>query len=232
MTTDATDLLSAPADRLVSLQYVLAALRRRRRLLVAIGTAGLCLGLVLSVALPKKRTATTELLLQFPVGADPTRAMSTDVSLLQTRTVAESALKALELHQATAKFQSSYRGTILSDAVLRISVTGPSEAEAVRRSNALSHAFLGFREQVYERQLAVVVDVLKQRQRKLENQLASLDDSIAAIPDREGGHREDRHTPRRPPVATPRVSTPTSVRSTAPSRTTPSRPQPSSTAAA
>lgn len=173
-----TDLLSAPADRLVSLQYVLAALRRKRRVLVAIGAAGLCLGLVLTVAVPKKRTATTALLLQFPVGADPTRAMSTDVSLLQTRTVAESALKALGLDQPTAKFQSSYRGTILSDAVLRISVTGPDEAEAVRRSNALSHAFLGFRKQVYERQLAVVIDVLKKRENELQVKVASLDDAI------------------------------------------------------
>lgn len=173
-----TDLLSAPADRLVSLQYVLAALRRKRHLLVAIGAAGLCLGLLLSIALPKKRTATTALLLQFPVGADPTRAMSTDVSLFQTRAVAESALKALNLDQPTAKFQTSYRGTILSDAVLRISVTGPDEGEAVRRSNALSHAFLGFRKQVYERQLAVVVDVLKKRRNELTSKLASLNDTI------------------------------------------------------
>ena len=70
------DLLTAPADRLVSLQYVLAALRRKRRLLAALALAGLCLGGAASIAVPKSRTATTVLLLQFPDGADP-RARST-----------------------------------------------------------------------------------------------------------------------------------------------------------
>ena len=79
------DLLTAPADRLVSLQYVLAALRRKRRLLAVLALVGLCLGGAASIAVPKSRTATTVLLLQFPDGADPSRAINTDVSLLHTR---------------------------------------------------------------------------------------------------------------------------------------------------
>jgi capsular polysaccharide biosynthesis protein len=183
------DLLAAPADRLVSLQYILAALRRKRRLLAAIAAVGVCLALLMSVALSKPRTATSALLLQFPEGADPQRAISTDVSLLETRAVAEAALKSLRLDRPVATFQSSYRATILSDAVLRITVKGPNGDEAVRRSNALSRAFLQFRKQVYERQLAVIVDVLKEREAGLKTRLASLNDAIAAFDSSSNGSR-------------------------------------------
>jgi capsular polysaccharide biosynthesis protein len=175
------DLLVAPADRLVSLQYVLAALRRKRRLLAALAVAGLLLGSVASLALSKPRTATTVLLLQFPDGADPSRAINTDVSLLQTRAVADAALKSLRLATPVTKFQSSYRSAVLSDSVLRITVKGPDASEAVRRSNAVSQAFLRFRKAVYERQLSVVAGVLTDREDALSKQLAQVNDQIATF---------------------------------------------------
>ena len=184
---ESADLLAAPTDRLVSFHYILSALRRQRALLAALAAVGVCLALMMSVALSKPRTANTALLLQFPEGADPQRAISTDVSLLETRAVAEAALKSLRLERPVATFQSSYRATILSDAVLRIEVKGPNGAEAVRRINALSHAFLQYRKQVYDRQLAVVVDVLRERQSGLQARVASLNDAIAAFDSRSGG---------------------------------------------
>ena len=44
---------------------------------------------------------------------------------------------------------------------------GPDASEAVRRSNAVSAAFLSFRKAVYERQLSVVVGVLTKREDSL-----------------------------------------------------------------
>src|SRR4029079_13814866 len=93
------DVLAAAPDRLVSLHYILSALRRQRALLAALAAIGVCLALMMSVALSKPRTANTALLLQFPEGADPQRAISTDLSLLETRAVAEAALKALRLNR-------------------------------------------------------------------------------------------------------------------------------------
>ncbi|MDQ1535047.1 MAG: hypothetical protein QOF28_2808, partial [Actinomycetota bacterium] len=76
---------------------------------------------------------------------------------------------------------SSYRSAVLSDSVLRITVKGPDAAEAVRRSNAVSQAFLRFRKAVYERQLSVVVGVLSSREDALSKQLARVNDQIATF---------------------------------------------------
>ena len=104
------------------------------------------------------------------------------MSLLQTHAVAEEALKSLRLDTPVTKFQSSYRSSILSDSVLRISVKGPDETEAVRRSNAGSaRRSSSFRKAVYEHQLSVVVDVLTNTRELAERQLAAVNAQIATF---------------------------------------------------
>jgi len=173
------DLLSAPADNLVSLHYVFSALRRERRVLAALAVVGIVVGILLGTALPHPRSARTSLLLQYPTGADPSRAIATDVSLLQTRAVASAAAKALRLTVSTTKFQASYRGTTLSDSVLEITAKAPDASEAVRRGNALSRAFLAFRKQTYEYQLRVVNRLLARRKQALQAQVATTNREIA-----------------------------------------------------
>ncbi len=74
---------------LVSLHFLRHALRRRWRAWVGCAVLGMVLGAAAAVALPGTSSATVTLLLAQPVGADPSMAMNTDVSLLRTRTVAE-----------------------------------------------------------------------------------------------------------------------------------------------
>lgn len=176
-----SDLLAAPADNLVSVHYVLSALRRERRLLAGLAVVGIVVGLVLGAAVPHPRTARTALLLQFPTGADPSRAIATDVSLLQTRAVAAAAVAALHLHESTTAFQATYRGTVLSDSVLQISVKAPDASEAIRRGNALSRAFLQFRKQTYEYQLSVVNRLLGRRKDALQVEVATTNREIASF---------------------------------------------------
>ena len=180
MSAAADDLLAAPADGLVSLHSVIGAWRRARPLIAGVALVGVVAGLGFALALPHKRSATTELLLQYPSGVDPSQAVMTDLSLLRTRAVAHAAEQSLGLNEPAATFAASYDGKVLSDAVLQITARASDATEAVRRSNALARAFLHFRKQTYDYQLKVVEGVLGQRRVALENELAETNRQIQA----------------------------------------------------
>src|SRR4051812_18619117 len=73
----------------VNLHYLRSALRRRWRVWPPAGCIGMLLGLAYTVLVPPRTTGTVTLVLAHPPGSSPEAEMSTDVSLLQTRTVAE-----------------------------------------------------------------------------------------------------------------------------------------------
>jgi hypothetical protein len=177
--TNGGELLAAtPADRLVSVAYVAAAVRRRWRPVVGVAAAGMIVALALGFALPKSHTATSSLFLQFPAGSDPGRAMSTDLSLLQTRAVAAAAQKTLGLSGPPEGFLSTYHGKILSDGVMQINATGPSADVAVKRTIGVDNAFLAFRKSVYDQQLEAVVVALADQQTGLEKQVNTVTKQI------------------------------------------------------
>jgi hypothetical protein len=177
--TNGGELLApAPTDRVVSFAHVSAAVRRRWRPIFGLAVTGMILGVLMGVALPKSHSATSALYLQFPAGSDPGRAMSTDLSLLQTRAVAASAQKSLGLTGPPEGFLSVYRGKILSDGVMEINATGPSSAVAVKRTIEVDNAFLAFRKSVYEQQLDAVVLALTTQQSGLEKQVTTVTNQI------------------------------------------------------
>jgi hypothetical protein len=165
-------------DRLVSFAYVAAAIRRRWRPIVGVAATGMILGVLLGVAVPKSHSATSSLFLQFPAGSDPGRAMSTDLSLLQTRAVAASSQKTLRLSGPPEGFLSVYRGKILSDGVMQITAKGPSSATAVARTIAVDNAFLAFRKTVYLQQLLDVQTELTGQQADLQKQVNTVTKQI------------------------------------------------------
>ena len=75
--------------QLVSFRFLLDALRRRWRTWVGCGLAGMLLGAAYVLLVPATSVGTVTLLLAHETGADPAVAMATDVSLLRTRTVAQ-----------------------------------------------------------------------------------------------------------------------------------------------
>jgi capsular polysaccharide biosynthesis protein len=132
---------------LVSLRFLVAAARRRWRVVVAAGLVGAVLALGLLRMVGGSHTASTTVLLTSAPGEDPAAAMVTDLSLLGTRAVAQSAVTELGLQNSMSPeaFQATVTGAAPSSQLMTISVTGPSGAEAVRRANALAEVFLGFR---------------------------------------------------------------------------------------
>ena len=182
MNDESVDLLSPPpGERLVNWAFLAAALRRRRRAIFAAAAAGLVLGLGLAVLGPKAPVAHSTVLLQYGDNVDPTRAMATDVQLLQTQAVAKAAAQSLDLNVKPQDFLAKFHGTVLSDSILQISASGPSPAEATRRAAAVTDAFLAFRAQVYQNQLSLKIKALQVQQSALTRQLAQTTDTTTAV---------------------------------------------------
>ena len=131
---------------MVSVRSLKHALRRRRRLWLTMALAGLVLGAALHMVLPSKVTAVSRLYLVEPVSGSPTAAITNDLSLLQTRKVAETAMGKLRLGPNHALI--SYKGSSQGSSILSISVTAPTAATAVAWNNAVAHAFLQVRAQL------------------------------------------------------------------------------------
>jgi capsular polysaccharide biosynthesis protein len=169
---DADDWLGVgQGSRFVNLHFILDALRRRRRWVIGSAVAGLVVGLLLSFASAPKPTAETKVLLTFPAASDPTRAMATDVQMLETDAVARRVVNSLHLAESAAAFASSYKGTDLSDNLLSISVSAPSSSEAVRRADALAREYLAYRADVYQHQSNAIVEGLQKRQEAIQSQI-------------------------------------------------------------
>lgn len=165
----------------VSLPSLVGAVRRRWRLVTATALAGVAAAVVLSLVYPPSHSATTVLLLRHPNSANPTRAMAHDAELLETRTVAQGAIRRLGLDVRPDNLVSDYAAVPLSDELMQITVNGPSGAEAVRRADAVAHAFLDFRENEFERQWQVVMTALQEREDELQSQLDSVVKEISAL---------------------------------------------------
>ena len=131
---------------MVSVRSLKHALRRRRRLWLTMALAGLVLGAALHMVLPSKVTAVSRLYLVEPVSGSPTAAITNDLSLLQTRKVAETAMGKLRLGPNHALI--SYKGSSQGSSILSISVTAPTAATAVAWNNAVAQAFLQVRAQL------------------------------------------------------------------------------------
>lgn len=168
--------------RLVSLRYVLFALRRRRKLWLSLAAVGLVLGLAYHAVVPRSFSATTTLYLAHSPGTDDGVDMANDLALLQTSPVAERAASLLGDPNLTAsELLGKEPGTAVSDNILTIEVSGPSKAEAVRRANAVAEAYLGFRKQRSEGQFDATASALRSQINELQKQVNSLSTRISNL---------------------------------------------------
>lgn len=150
---DPEPLAAAPSSpALVTMHFLATALRRRWRVWVGLGCVGMLLGLAWTLASPPKSTGTITLLLAHDTSADPQQALATDISLLRTRTLAVEVVERLDLDMTPDEFQQSVTGVPDSTDVLVLEVTGPDDATAVERAQALGEAYLTFRASQIESQ--------------------------------------------------------------------------------
>ena len=116
------------------------------RPLVAVALVGMLLGAGLHLVVPRKYAATTSLYLTEPAASDPAQAMANDVSLLQTRAVAEQRRRrAPPPHHAPRASLRSYQGVASSNAILVDHRGAALPADAVSRADAVAKAFLAVR---------------------------------------------------------------------------------------
>ncbi|WP_143447786.1 hypothetical protein [Kineosporia sp. R_H_3] len=170
-----------PAPTLVSLHYLRAALRRRLRTCVLAGVLGLGAGAAYLVAVPPPQAATTTLVLTHEVQQDPARAMATDVSLLRTRTVAARTLAVLGLAETPDALLDSVSIEPVSSDVMRVTLSAPTGAEAERRLDALSAAYLTFRAEQLTAQSDYIVDGMNERIAALQEQVTTISARIADL---------------------------------------------------
>jgi hypothetical protein len=135
---------------LASLPFVGHTLRRRRRLWLAFGFAGLLIGVGFYAKAPPPYQAQTKLLLAQPADVAALDAITTDVTLGQNPSMAQIALHKLGLNEPVAQFLSSYTVEALTPNVVAFTVGGPTASQAVARAKALAYAYLRYRDETLQ----------------------------------------------------------------------------------
>jgi capsular polysaccharide biosynthesis protein len=165
--------------RLVSLRFVLGALRRRRKIWLSLAALGLVVGVGYHVAVPRSYSAHATLYLAQSPGSDPSVGIANDLALLQTNAVGQRAADLLgEPSLSPSKLLGKAPGTVESDDVLTLNVAGPTKAEAVRRANALAQALLGIRAELIQQQTASSDKALQDEISSLQQQINQLSATI------------------------------------------------------
>ncbi|MFJ1730392.1 Wzz/FepE/Etk N-terminal domain-containing protein [Streptomyces sp. NPDC088254] len=168
------------AAPLLDLQTLVAAVRRRRRLWSSAALLGLLVGAAVAILLPPPPTAVVKVLVahQQDQPNDTGTLIRTDVALLHTTRIAGKALQAIGSTEKPEDFMQDYEGAGLTNNLLRITVTGDSDAQAVARAGALADAFVADHvRRIQEAANAEAKTLLDQRDRIRED-LAEVDKAI------------------------------------------------------
>ena len=163
-----------PFAALVSIHYLRNAIRRRWLRFALPAVLGLLLAGAFLAVNPAMPTASATLMLTHDPNADPNSANATDISLLTTRTLAQHTIDALGLSMTPDQLLSTVTPVSTGSAeVLQLTMTGPDNAEAARRLDAFSKAYLKFRGD----QLGAQADILIAG---YENRITELGTKVAA----------------------------------------------------
>jgi capsular polysaccharide biosynthesis protein len=161
-------------EPMINLRALLATVWRKRRVWLMTGLVGLAVGGCLHLAIPRKYTAATDLYLTAPAGANAAGAVADDVALLKTEVVAQRAATVGHLNMTPNALLSKYAGTAVSDNIMSITFSGPSQAQAVAGARAVAAAFLA----VHARQSSLQTDGLVH---SLQSQISSLNNEIDTL---------------------------------------------------
>ncbi|WP_405407487.1 Wzz/FepE/Etk N-terminal domain-containing protein [Streptomyces sp. NBC_01124] len=175
--TDAGSPASAP---LLDLQSLVVAVRRRRRLWGALALLGLLAGAAVAVLLPPPPAAVAKVLVAHKEDQpnDTGTLIRTDVELLATSRIAEQALRTLGSRESPEDFMEDYRGTGLTNNLLRIDVTGDSDAQAVARAKALADAFVADHVRRMRQSAEAEAESLLDQRDRMRKELAEVNEAI------------------------------------------------------
>ena len=125
----------------VNLGFIRAAIRRNLRFCVTAGLIGLIAGLALYVKFPPSSQASTSVFITNNPNQDAVSAMLTNVTLAESRPVAQGALDKLGLNQTPASFQAASNAFVITNQILGLTANAPTSDEAIARAQALASAF-------------------------------------------------------------------------------------------
>ena len=165
----------------IALRSLMATIRRRRRVWLTTALLGLVVGAGLHLVAPQKYSAVTDLYLAQPAGADPAQAMVDDVSLLHTQAVAQQAVSADRLTLSPTALLSHYGGLALSNDILSIKYTAPSQDGAIAGARAVARAFLAVQARELHLQTDVLVRGLQSRISTLNAEISTLNNQITVL---------------------------------------------------
>jgi capsular polysaccharide biosynthesis protein len=169
------------ASGLASLGFIGAAVRRRVRTWGGIALIGFVVGLAYFVVSPPAYQATTTVLLTHSVDQDPTSAMSTDLALAHSDTVATRAIHQLGLTESVSNFLATTSVDNLTDRVLQITVDAKSPTAATQRAAAVAAAFLQVRASELENQQKLTAAALQQQITQAQQSVAALNTRISNL---------------------------------------------------
>jgi len=168
---------------MIGLRSLMATIRHKRRVWLITGLVGLVVGASLHLVIPRKCTAVTDLYLVVPAGADPLQVMANNVSLLKTEVVAQQAITEDHLHVTPHTLLSDYTGLSISDNILSIKFSGPSQIEAVSGARAVARAFLAVQARELGLQTGALVSGLQSQISSLNVEIDGLNTKITNLSD-------------------------------------------------
>ena len=176
---------------LVSLHFIRTALLRRLAICVLSPVLGILIAGLYMLAFPPPHEAEASLILTTDAGSSAEAAVATNVSLLQTKTLANRAVSELGLSMTADEFFDTMKSETVGSQLLELRITGPDDAEAVRRLNGLTTVYLAFRAEQLSLQSDVLVNGLKDRIATLESEITKLAAATAKLR-AEGGPDSNR----------------------------------------
>jgi len=169
------------AGGLVSLSFIKASLKRRRRFWLTTAVAGLLVGCGLYVTHGPGYQASTSLLLDTGPYENIASAASNEQAMAQTRTVAELAVQELGLRESAGSFLATYKVTPVTERVILITVSAKTSSQAVLNASAVATAFLKFRAQEMQTEQDLVLGSLEQQAKQEQEHLSSIDSQISQL---------------------------------------------------
>ena len=169
------------AGAFASLGFIGAAVRRSLRFWLILGAVGMVAGLATFIAYPPSYQANVTVLVKNNPVEDPVSAMLTEVILVESRSVASAAVKALGLTQSVSSFQAAYTASVLTDQALTITANAPTSSGAVDRANEIAAKYLQFRASMLRAQQAQQVAAYAQQVPQAQQQIAALQGQISRL---------------------------------------------------
>ncbi len=136
---------------------------------------------LLAVVPPAYLASASVLLTNDPKTTLAIATQTANLTLAQTRAVAQGALQRLGLRQSVSSFQASYTVTTVTDRIVLITVSAPSSSQAVSRANAVAAEVLRFRAYALQIEQQIVLATLDRQIALATQQLKSITDQVTAL---------------------------------------------------